>query len=598
MSFNYYYLQELTALRRMGKQFAQRNPALAPFIGDGSRDPDVERLLESFAFLTGRLRQRLDDELPELAHSLMNLLWPNYMRSLPAFSIIEFDALDETEESVTLARHSVVNSTPVEGTVCQFQTCYETKINALDLDDVDYAIKNGGAVLSLKLMLKGEGNLVGAPLDKLRLHLTGERYISQMLYLCLLRHIDTIQLVPLNEKGESFTDSNGNVLGVKTIGPEHIKAVGYAEDEALLPYPENTFRGYRYIQEYFAFQDKFLFVDLERMDTLKTLPEDLLEKTKGIMVRFNIRRANMQRIQPTKENIKLNCTPVVNLFSHNAMPINFTGTDNEYHILPSINTAGHYEVFSVDKVIGWSNTRNEYKEYVPFESFEHDASFDVDEVRPFYFVRKEKSLTHDGLDTYLRFASKDSTLFTGDTLSIDLTCTNQNLPTQLRVGDICVASETIPDNLVFKNIVPPTTSYAPPIETGFLWRIISNMSLNYLSLADIEPLKVVLETYDFPRYYDQQHERISRRLLAGLKDIKYKPVDRLHKGLPFRGIRTELTIDPEGYIGDGDLFLFASVLNEFFILYVSLNSFHELVVHSTHNQTYRWPLRIGQQALL
>lgn len=582
----------------MGKQFAQRNPALAPFIGDGSRDPDVERLLESFAFLTGRLRQRLDDELPELAHSLMNLLWPNYMRSLPAFSIVQFDPIQETEGCITLARGSMVESVAVEGTVCQFQTCFDTKVYALQLDGVDYAIKNGGAVLSLKVSLNGKGDLIGAPLDSLRLHLTGERYISQMLYLCLLRHLDDIQLIPLNEKGEPFTDSNGNVLGTKTIGSENVKAVGFAEDEALLPYPANTFRGYRYIQEYFAFQDKFLFVDVEKLNVLKTLPEDLLKQSKGMMIRFNIRKANMQRIQPTTENIRFYCTPVVNLFPHNAMPINFTGADNEYHILPTVNTPGHYEVFSVDKVIGWSNTRNEYKEYVAFESFEHDASFDVDEVKPFYFVRKEKSITHDGLDTYLRFASKDGNLFSGDTLSIDLTCTNQNLPAKLNVGDICVATEEIPDNLVFKNIVPPTTSYAPPIETGFLWRIISNMSLNYLSLADVEPLKVVLETYDFPRYYDQQKERVSRRLLAGLKDIKYKPVDRLYKGLPLRGIRTELTIDPEGYIGDGDLFLFTSMLNEFFVLYVSLNSFHELVVHSTHNQTYKWPLHIGQQALL
>lgn len=598
MSFNYYYLQELTALRRTGKQFAQRNPALAPFIGDGSQDPDVERLLESFAFLTGRLRQRLDDELPELAHSLMNLLWPNYMRSLPAFSIIQFDPLQETEDCVELSRHSMVESTPIDDTACQFQTCFDTKIYAFRLDDVDYAIKNGGAIFSLKLMLNGEGDLLGAPLDSLRFHLAGERYISQMLYLCLLRHIEDIQLIPLNEKGEPITDSNGNIQGIKTLKGDCIKPVGFAENESLIPYPSNTFRGYRYIQEYFTFQDKFLFVDLEKLNVLKTLSEELLEQSKGLMIRFNIRKANMQRIQPTAENIGLYCTPVANLFSHNAMPINFTGTDNEYHILPSINTPGHYEVFSVDKVIGWSNTRNQYKEYVAFESFEHDLSFDVTEEKPYYFVRKEKSIGHDGLDTYLRFAAKDSSSFSGDTLSIDLTCTNQNLPKRLRVGDICVGTESIPDNLTFRNIIPTTTSYAPPIETGFLWRIISNMSLNYLSLADVSALRVVLESYDFPRYYDQQKERVSRRLLSGLKDIKYKPIDRLHKGLPLRGIRTELTIDPQGYIGDGDLFLFASMLNEFFALYASLNSFHELIVHSTHNQTFKWPLRIGQQALL
>lgn len=598
MSLNQYYLQELTALRRMGKQFAQRNPALAPFIGDGSQDPDVERLLESFAFLTGRLRQRLDDELPELSHSLMNLLWPNYMRSLPAFSIIAFDPIEETEDSIKLPRHSMVNSKPVEGTICQFQTCFDTDIYALRLDEVDYAIKNGGAIFSLKLMLNGEGDLLGAPLDSLRFHLTGERYISQMLYLCLLRHLDNIELTPLNELGNPFTDTNGNVLGTKILSKENIKAVGFTENESLLPYPANTFRGYRYLQEYFVFQDKFLFVDLQQLAVLKTLSKDILEHAKGFTIRFNIRKANMQRIQPTTENIRLYCTPIVNLFPHNAMPINFVGTDNEYQVLPSAEAANHYEVFSVDKVVGWNNTRNQYKDYIPFESFEHDASFDVDEIKPFYFVRREKSISHDGLDTYLRFASKNNDLFSGDTLSIELTCSNQNLPKELKVGDICVATESIPDNLVFHNIIPPTASYAPPIDRGFLWRIISNMSLNYLSLADVEPLKVVLETYDFPSFYDQQKERVSRRLLAGLKNIVYKPVNRLYKGLPLRGVRTELTIDPTGYIGEGDLFLFTSILNEFFVLYVSLNSFHELVVYSTQNQTYKWPLRIGQQELL
>ena len=95
MSFNHYYQSELTALRQLGRRFAERSPALAPYLGQAGRDPDVERLLEGFAFLTGRLRQKLDDELPELSHSLMQLLWPNYMRPLPAFSILQFDPLGQ-----------------------------------------------------------------------------------------------------------------------------------------------------------------------------------------------------------------------------------------------------------------------------------------------------------------------------------------------------------------------------------------------------------------------------------------------------------------------------------------------------------------------
>ena len=122
MSFNHYYQSELSALRQMGKRFAERSPALAPFLGQSGRDPDVERLLEGFAFLTGRLRQKLDDELPELTHSLMYLLWPNYMRPLPAFSILQFESLDNAGAAVVVPRGTPVESRPVKGVACRFRT--------------------------------------------------------------------------------------------------------------------------------------------------------------------------------------------------------------------------------------------------------------------------------------------------------------------------------------------------------------------------------------------------------------------------------------------------------------------------------------------
>jgi len=124
------------------------------------------------------------------------------------------------------------------------------------------------------------------------------------------------------------------------------------------------------------------------------------------------------------------------------------------------------------------------------------------------------------------------------------------------------------------------------------------MSLNYLSLTDINALRVILETYDLPRYHDRQVEKVSRRRLGALRSISHQPVDRLHRGLPFRGLRVDLTIDPEGYLGEGDVFVFASVLNEFFALYASLNSYHELRVISTQGDVYLWPPRMGQQPLL
>ena len=596
MSFNHYYQSELTALRQLGKRFAERSPALAPFLGQSGRDPDVERLLEGFAFLTGRLRQKLDDELPELTHSLMHLLWPNYMRPLPAFSMLQFDPLKRPGPALPVPRHTPVESKPIQGVTCRFRTAFATEVLPLALNGLDYSVKGDGALLSLRLAMSADGHLGDLDLKQLRLHLAGERYISQLLYLGLLRHLGGIRLVLLDGAGKPLVDALQQPVATLQLPASNVQPVGFDEDQALIPYPLNTFRGYRYLQEYFAFQDKFLFVDLLGLDALKRLPADLLKQARGIELRFDIHKAGVQRIRPTLDNVRLYCTPVVNLFAHDAIPIRLDGKQDQYLLLPSELDSEHCGVFSVDRVTGWKPGGKGYEEYVPFESFEHDASFDVPHARPHYSVRQQPSLLGDGLETYLSFGLRN--LDQHETLSIELTCTNQNLPRQLGLGDICLPCEDTPEFLSFRNISAVTPSYAPPLHRDFLWKLISNMSLNYLSLANVEALKVILETYDLPRYYDQHAEKVSKRLLDGLKSISHQHVDRLHRGLPVRGVRTQLTINPEGYVGEGDLFLFATVLNEFFALYASLNSYHELRVQSTQGELYQWTPRMGQQPLL
>ena len=595
MSFNHYYQSELTALRQLGSQFAERSPALAPYLGQAGRDPDVERLLEGFAFLTGRLRQKLDDELPELSHSLMHLLWPNYMRPLPAFSMVQFDPLARSGPALCVARDTPVTSKPIDGVSCQFRTCYATDVWPLQLNELKYSAKGDGSMLSLRLAMTCEGHLGELSMGRLRLHLAGERYISQMLYLELLRHLDTIVVVPLDASGQALAGEGAGVLTF-TLAPDRVQPVGFAEEEALIPYPLNTFRGYRYLQEYFAFQDKFLFVDLTGLDVLKSLPEDTLKQVCGLELRFDIRKSSGQRLRPTLDNVKLFCTPVVNLFEHDATPIRLDGKQDEYLVMPSRLGTHNCGVFSVDSVNGWRVGGAGQQAYVPFESFEHDPSFDVSSNQAHYSVRQRSSMLHDGLDTYLSFGIRQE--HDSETLSVELTCTNQNLPKQLNKGDICLPTEGTPEGLLFRNITAVTSSYAPPLTRDFLWKLISNLSLNYLSLANVDALKVILETYDLPRYYDEHAARVSKCLLDGLKSIRHEHVDRLHRGLPLRGVLTELTIDPQGYVGEGDVFVFASVLNEFFALYASLNSYHQLRVNSTQGEVYQWTPRMGLQPLL
>ena len=595
MSFNRYYQSELSALRHLGRRFSERNPALAPFLAEPGQDPDVERLLEGFAFLTGRLRQKLDDELPELTHSLMHLLWPNYMRPMPAFSILQFDPLKHSGPGVMVARDTPVESAAVADERCRFRTCYATQVLPLQLSAVEYSIQGERAVLNLRLEMSGEGDFSACTFDQLRLHLAGDRYISQALYLSLLRHLDGIELLPFDADGLPVCGLDGQAVSLR-LAADQVQPVGFSEEEALIPYPQNTFRGYRHLQEYFAFADKYLFVDVGGLDALHRLPREVLKQTRGVVLRFELRTPWRESQQPTLDNVKLYCTPIVNLFKHDAVPIRLDGKQDEYLLIPGEYSRENACVFSVDSVTGWQPGGLGYQAYVPFESFDHDGDTDATIIPPSYSVRQRTSAQHAGLDTWLGFGKGLEPDL--QTLSVELTCTNHNLPRLLQIGDINQPCEQTPEGLSFRNICAPTASYAPPLDQDFLWRLISNMSLNYLSLSDINALKVILETYDLPRYHDRQAQKVSERRLGALRSVSHMAIDRLHRGLPFRGLRIDLTIDPQGFLGQGEVFVFASVLNEFFALYASLNAYHELRVISTQGDVYLWPPRMGQQPLL
>ncbi|TFY88006.1 type VI secretion system baseplate subunit TssF [Pseudomonas nabeulensis] len=595
MSFNRYYQSELGALRQLGRRFSERNPALAPFLAEPGQDPDVERLLEGFAFLTGRLRQKLDDELPELTHSLMHLLWPNYMRPMPAFSMLQFEPLKHAGSGITVGRDTPVESTAINDERCRFRTCYTTQVLPLQLSALEYSIQGDRTFLSLRLEMSDGGRFGECTFEHLRLHLAGDRYISQGLYLSLLRHLEGIELLPFDRDGLPVSGIDGQPLSLR-LEADQVQPVGFCEEHALIPYPMNTFRGYRLLQEYFAFPEKYLFVDVRGLSALQRLPAERLEHVCGVTLRFELRTQRDESVRPTLDNVKLYCTPIVNLFTLDAVPIRLDGKQDEYLLVPGEYARGHACVFSVDSVTGWRPGGLGYRTYVPFESFEHQGDAGLLAQTPSYSIRQRLSAQQDGLETWLGFGNGLGPA--SETLSIELTCTNHNLPGQLPPGAINQPCEQTPQGLSFRNISTPTASFTPPLDQGFLWRLISNMSLNYLSLSDINALKVILETYDLPGFHDRQAQKVGRRRLDALLSISHAGVDRLYRGLPFRGVRVDLTVDSQGFLGQGEVFVFASVLNEFFALYASLNAYHELRVISTQGDVYLWPPRMGQQPLL
>ena len=586
MGFNRYYQEELEYLRGLGRVFAQENPQLARFIGDTGNDPDVERLMEGFAFLVGRLRQKAEDDFPELTHDLMSLVWPNYLRPVPSMSILEFTPVEgSVQGTVTIPKGTRVASVPVEGTVCQFRTAYDVALDPLQITAAEARDTGVGTDLTIKMRTLAGLTLQGITTRDFRMFLFADPLVAEAYYLWFQENLVS---VALRDPATGRT--------VAELTPDCVRPAGLSEAESLLPYPDNAFAGFRLFQEFFAFREKYHFVDLCALPL-----ERLSSAATGFDLVFRFDPAFEPVMQPRAHTFRLHCTPIANIFAMDGDPVRVDQRAIEYNIRPSSRQPSHYEIFAVERVEGWVQGTGQQRLYRPFESFEHDEDIQGKGKAVYYRKRLKPSPIGQGVDHYLAFvdASDRIALPETETISIHLQCTNRNLPQALGIGDIKQSTSNSPDFATFRNITRVSEALRPPIEGRSAWTLISNMSLNYRTLANVEALRVILAAYDFKAAIDSHAARKRKVQLEGLVTVQSDKVDRLFKGYPVRGVRSRVELREENFGGEGPAYLFATVLAHFFALYASINVFHELEVYGLDKgETYRWPAMIGQKAML
>ena len=583
--FNKYYQDELSFLREMGREFSLAHPDAAPYLSEAGADPDVERLLEGFAFLSGRIRQRLDDQFPEITHSLMQLLWPHYLRPIPAVTVIQFDALPQAQkEPHDIPRGTEVESVPVDGTACRFRTVYDVRLEPVVLEGVEFRTEMPPQ-LKLKFRVPEGVLLKKSPIQKLRLFLQGEPVVTRALYLCLQARLKKVVVKATDgtATGKSFE------LPASAVLP-----VGFKSEEGLFSMPLTSFEGYRLLLEYFAFPSKFLFLDVTGLEALGGLGE-----FKTFEITFEMDRLPGSMPPLGASGIVLNCTPAVNLFKRDADPIRVDQERTEYKLWPSGGGAGHYEVYSVDAVIGLVKGTANRREYRPFLGFSHSKPKGTEDAA-FYQTRMENSVSAEGTETYISFASGGpETLLDIETLTIDLTCTNRQLPGKLKAGDVRIATPSSPSFARFKNITKVSPSVAPPLGSDTFWRLLSHLSINFNSLSRVESLRTVIGLYNFRAMTDRQAEQANRLLLEGITKVETKPALHLFRGEPVRGVGVTVDLNEDGFAGEGDVYLFGTLLHEFFSLYASLNSFSQLTVKGTKfGEVYAWPPKAGGRITL
>lgn len=571
---NRYYEQELHNLRTLATEFGRRNPALAPLLGSGSAvDADVERLLEGVAFLTGLVRQRLDDDFPEFIQSLAQLLFPQFLRPLPCMTVMQYTPRTPSGETIDIQAGTTFSSVDVDEQRTIFNAVFPVRVEPLSLASAYW--DTGQRVSEARsLVLDFEFSGIEAAQwqgQSLRLWLGGSLNVASRIYRLLMCNVRAIHV---GAPGQAMV----------RLAPASLQPVGFASEYPLLPWPPGAHPAWRVLHEYFALPEKLLFVELAGLDRWTQRAGARLQ------VRFEFDRLPAWAPELDSTNFVLHATPAINLYQHEGQPLDIENRQPEYRLRPATHRRRSSQIFSVDRVTSRQADGTELH-YQPFSAFAPDA--------PAYHVRIRPSSLGSGCEHYLSLPDRSGALPDKKTLSIRLSCTDGDRPDNLRLGDICEPTDSSPVRVTFSNIMGVTPYREPYMEDDLLWRVLSHLNANHMALSSADSLRKLLMLYLPEQQGESRHHAAGLRQIESIQTVQITAQRRMVRGMPVEGSAVRIECAGDHFSGPGSLYLFGSVLNEYLAGCATINTFIALTLYDTvSGDTLEWPARIGQHRLL
>jgi type VI secretion system protein ImpG len=617
-----YYNQELQHLHEMGAEFARQFPKVGARLSmDGVEvaDPYVERLLEGAAFLAARVQLRLDSEFPRFTQRLLDIVYPGYLVPTPSMLIAQFEPLlTETNlaRGVTIPRGSAMRAQQGKGdaTSCEFRTGQDVQLWPLELTSAQYfafapdlpiaqlpsrrRVRGG---VRLRLRATAGLKLNELALDHLRLFLSGNDEVAYKLYeLCLGACAGAILAPPARPMPwHAFLPGTA------------VQPVGFADEESLLPVSLRGFQGHRLLQEYFAFPQRFLFVDIHGLaPTVRRHAGEELE----IALLFDRDEAWLEN-RVDVSSFSLYCAPAVNVFPRRADRIHITPSNFEYHVVPDRTRPLDFEVFDVNGVTGYGVGSDSQVEFYPLYAAFHD---DHPDHQAYFTVRREPRLlsssqqrtgfrsSYIGTEVFLSIVDPKEAPFAADLrqLAVTTLCTNRDLPLQMPLG-VAKTDFTLDAAAPVQAIrcaKGPSKPFSPLAAGAMAWRAVSLLSLNYLSLLDANEREGAAALRELLQLYAVNAEPAAPRQIEGVRSVAARAVTRrlpMRGPIAFgRGVEVTLGVDELAFEG-GSAFLFGAVMQRFFARHVSLNSFVETRLRSSgRGEIMCWRPQCGARPIL
>ena len=618
-----YYNHELQHIREMAGEFALEYPKIAGRLGlDGFEcaDPYVERLLEGFAYLSARVQLKVDAEFPRFTQHLLEMVYPHYLSPTPSMAVVQCqpDLMEGSlNEGFLIPKETALRSQlgKDEQTACEYRTAHNLTLWPIELIDAEY-LNGVGAVANLgipslpglksgiRLRLKTTAGLTfnQLKLNNLPLYLRGVGQLPMQIYEQLLANSLAVVVQSINRP----------IAWQHLIKQAAVLPLGFAENEALLPYTPRSFQGYRLLQEYFAFPDRYMFVELTQ---LQPALQQCGDNEVDIFILLN--RSNPRLVNEIdKSRFALFCTPAINVFPKRAERIHLTHQTNEYHIVPDRTRSLDYEVYQIREVTGFGSASVEQQAFLPFYQVSSDTSHK--QQRAYYstmrlprVISSKQKLqgprsSYVGNEVYIAIVDSNEAPFKSDLrqLGLETLCTNRDLPLQLPIG-IGETDFTIQTGAPVKSIrclSGPTKPRPSNAHKDTTWKLINHLSLNYLSLINNNEKEGATAFRSLLSLYGDNSDLSFRKQIEGVLSIQSKPiVRRINTAGPIvfgRGLEITVTVDETAFEGSG-VFLLGMVLEQFFAQYVSLNSFTETVLKtSDRGEIMRWPTKLGQRHLI
>ncbi|MGH8550943.1 MAG: type VI secretion system baseplate subunit TssF [Methylococcales bacterium] len=621
--FLHYYNRELQHIREMGGEFARDYPKIAGRLGLSGfecADPYVERLLEGFAFLAARIQLKVDAEFPRFTQHLLEMIYPQYLAPTPSMTVVQL-APNLTEgalsEGFRIPRGTALRSLIGKGeqTACEYLTAHDVSLWPLELVDAEY-LSGAGAISQLgvptqastkaaiRVRIRATAGLTfnRITLDHLAIFLRGSGELAVQLYEQMIAHTVSVAVLP-SEKPRPW---------VQFLNDSPLRQVGFDDDEALLPANSRSFQGYRLLQEYFAFPERFLFAEVRGL-----LPA--LKRCAGseIDLVFLLKQVNRKLTDAVDvSRFALFCTPAINLFPKRADRIHLSDRTGEYHIIPDRTRPMDYEVCAVSEVIGYGTSTEQKQEFLPFYGSKH--FFGHHEKEAYYTLYREQRVlstkqrrqgprsSYIGSETYISLVDPDQAPFESNLkqLALNTLCTNRDLPLHIPLNagktDFSIQSGAPVESV--RCLAGPTRPRPSIARDATAWKLISHLALNYLSLMDRDQKQGATAMRELLQLYSDNGDITIRKQVDGVVSItSQNAVRRIPIPGPItfgRGLEIKVVCDESGFEGSG-VFLFGAVLEKFFARYASINTFTETVIATIdRGEIMRWPTRIGKRHTL